>query len=66
MINNKDQNVLIFGSYGWSGEAQEILSSLAKSLQLKPFEKGIHIRFAPDAEDLKTIENTTINFLKTI
>jgi hypothetical protein len=43
---------------------------MASALQLKPYEKGIHIRFAPSNEQINEIKNTAKNFalevLKTI
>jgi flavorubredoxin len=61
-INTKDKPVLVFGSYGWSGEAQNILINTAKTLQLKPYEKGIHIRFAPSNEQLEEAKNIAKEF----
>jgi flavorubredoxin len=61
-INTKDKPVLIFGSYGWSGEAQNILINIAKSLQLQPYEKNIHIRFAPSNEQLEEVKKIAKEF----
>jgi flavorubredoxin len=61
-INTQDKPVLVFGSYGWSGEAQNILINVAKSLQLKPYEKNIHIRFAATEEQLNEARDIAKSF----
>jgi flavorubredoxin len=65
-INTQEKPVLIFGSYGWSGEAQAILTNLATSLKLKPYEQGIHIRFAPTTEQIENIKEIAKSFAKSI
>lgn len=65
-INTKDKHVLIFGSFGWSGEAQNILLQTAMVLQLKPYEKGIHIRFAPSTEQLEQTKKTAQAFVQAV
>ena len=45
-----------FGSYGWSGEAPEIINEVFKSLKLKIFEETLAFKFRPSGskqEDLK-------------
>jgi flavorubredoxin len=65
-INSHDKHVLIFGSYGWSGEAQNVLMQTASALQLKPYEKGIHIRFAPSSEQLEQARTIAQAFVQTV
>ncbi len=59
---NRKKPVGIFGSYGWSGEALDLLES---KLIDGGFEFGfnpIKIKFSPNAEILKTIEETGTKF----
>jgi flavorubredoxin len=65
-INNQNKPVLIFGSYGWSGEAQNILIQSALALNLKPFKNGVHIKFAPNVKSLETIKSTTQEFTQAL
>ncbi|MDR2369510.1 MAG: FprA family A-type flavoprotein [Mycoplasmataceae bacterium] len=65
-INTKDKPVLIFGSYGWSGEAQNILTNMASTLQLKPYKNGVHVRFRPSPEELQAATNMAQEFASSI
>ena len=59
---DRKKKVGIFGSYGWSGEALDLLES---KLLDGGFEFGfnpIKIKFSPNAEILKTIEETGTKF----
>lgn len=41
-----------FGSYGWSGEAVDVLHARAAELKMLPVEAGFKVAFAPTDEDL--------------
>ena len=51
-VANRGKPTLIFGSYGWSGEACKLLEERAKGLSLKVFEKMPKVNFKPTDEDL--------------
>ncbi len=52
-INNKKKPVLVFGSYGWSGEAVPNLSARLTGLKMSLFGEGLKVCFIPSEEDLK-------------
>lgn len=52
-VNNKKKPVLIFGSYGWSGEAVPNLTARVTGLKMKPFEEGMKVPFVPSETDLE-------------
>lgn len=64
-IANKGKPSLVFGSYGWSGEATPALWQRAKSLGLKVFEEPVKIVFKPSDEELDKVRETVRDFLKT-
>ncbi|MBE6907227.1 MAG: FprA family A-type flavoprotein [Ruminococcaceae bacterium] len=52
-INNRKKPVLVFGSYGWSGEAVPNLSARLSGLKMSLFGEGLKVCFIPSEEDLK-------------
>lgn len=52
-INNKKKPVLVFGSYGWSGEAVPNLQARLTGLKMKVFGDGLKVCFVPSAADLE-------------
>lgn len=42
-----------FGSYGWSGNARNMIESNLTNLKLKFFGEGVFIKFTPQAEELE-------------
>ena len=52
-INNKKRPVLVFGSYGWSGEAVPNLTARLTGLKSAVFGEGLKVTFVPSEEDLK-------------
>jgi flavorubredoxin len=42
-----------FGSYGWSGEAVDIMYARMKSIKFATFEEGIKVKFIPNDEELE-------------
>jgi len=65
-ISNRGKPTLIFGSYGWSGEACKLLEERAKGLSLKVFEKTPKVIFKPTNKDLEELIKTAQEFTKTI
>lgn len=53
-----------FGSYGWSGENENLIREGLKNLKLKYFEEGVFIKFTPSEDDLKAAEEYGLNFGK--
>ena len=52
-INNRKKPVLVFGSYGWSGEAVPNLSARLNGLKMSLFEEGFKVCFVPSEQDLE-------------
>ena len=52
-INNKKKPVLVFGSYGWSGEAVPNISARLTGLKSSVFGEGMKVTFVPSKEDLE-------------
>lgn len=65
-ISNRGKPTLIFGSYGWSGEACKLLEERARGLSLKVFEKSPRVIFKPTENDLKELETVAKDFTATI
>ncbi len=55
---DKEKQVGIFGSYGWSGEALELLENKLRDGGFKFGFKPIKVKFSPDAGMIRTIEET--------
>ncbi len=52
-VNNKKKPVLVFGSYGWSGEAVPNLMTRLTGLKMKVFGEGYKVCFVPSEEELQ-------------
>ena len=52
-INNRKRPALVFGSYGWSGEAVPNLTARLKGLKSNVFEEGFRTIFVPSEEELQ-------------
>ncbi len=55
---DREKPVGIFGSYGWSGEALELLENKLRDGGFKFGFQPIKIKFSPDAGMIKTLEET--------
>lgn len=53
LFRSKGKPFGAFGSYGWSGEAVEMLMARAADLRMKPVGEGLRVAFAPSSEDLQ-------------
>lgn len=65
-VSNKGKPALIFGSYGWSGEAAKMLMERAAGLGLKVYPEPIRIVFRPSDEEIENIRATAREFAKEI
>lgn len=54
-INTKGRAAFAFGSYGWSGEAVEMLRTRLQQLKFNVGAEGFRSRFTPTAEDLESV-----------
>ena len=54
---------LVFGSYGWSGEACQFLSDRLKGLKYDVYPEALKIQFKPSEQDIETIKQTTKEFI---
>jgi flavorubredoxin len=61
-IRDKGKPAAAFGSYGWSGEAMDIIEQNFQSLKLKVFGKHASIKFFPDEDKTKELENFGLEF----
>jgi NADH oxidase (H2O-forming) len=50
-IRDKGKPAAAFGSYGWSGEAKQIIRTNLENLKLKVFEDEIFVKFTPDDQE---------------
>lgn len=51
-IGSRDRPALVFGSYGWSGEACANIAARLQSLKMKPWGEGFRVNFVPIEADL--------------
>ena len=55
---DRNKSIGIFGSYGWSGEALDLLENKLRDSGFKFGFEPIKIKFSPDAATIKTLEET--------
>ena len=61
-INSKKRPALVFGSYGWSGEAVGNITARLNGLRMSVFEDGLKVTFVPSDEDIKNAEELGFRF----
>lgn len=61
-IRDKGKPAGCFGSFGWSGEAQKIISANLSALKLSVVPESIFVKFTPSEEDLKKCVEYGKNF----
>jgi len=61
-INSKKKPALVFGSYGWSGEAVPNIKARLEGLRMKVFGDGYKVCFVPSEEDLQAAEKLGEDF----
>jgi len=62
----KGKPALVFGSYGWSGEACQLLSERLKGLKYNVFPTNLKVQFKPSEEDFQNIKDTMKEFITLI
>lgn len=65
-INNRKKPVLVFGSYGWSGEAIPNIKARLEGLKLKVFDEDCKVIFVPSEEDIQKAKEIGKAFAKTL
>jgi len=55
-LRDKGKFAGVFGSYGWSGEAMDIVAQALRSLKLKVFEESAPFKFRPEADKEKMLK----------
>ena len=65
-INNRKRPVLVFGSYGWSGEAVPNLIARLKGLKSDVFEEGFRTIFVPSEEELQKAKEFGKQFARSL
>lgn len=61
-INCAKKPCLVFGSYGWSGEAIPNIKQRLESLKMKVFGEGYRVAFVPNQEDLEKAKQLGADF----
>ena len=61
-VNCAKKPVLLFGSYGWSGEACGNLKSRVEGLKMKVWEELFKVNFVPSEADLEKARNLGRDF----
>jgi flavorubredoxin len=56
-IREKDKQASCFGSYGWSGEAEKILTTGIANMKLKFSGESLFLKFKPQESDFEMIKN---------
>ena len=62
MLNVKNKKAAVFGCYGWSGEAVQMIQDILKSLRFAIVQEGLKIQMTPFDEDLLNCEKFGMDF----
>lgn len=62
MLNVKNKKAAVFGCYGWSGEAVQMIQDILKSLRFIIVQDGLKIQMTPFEEDLQNCEKFGMDF----
>jgi flavorubredoxin len=62
MLNVKNKKAAVFGCYGWSGEAVQMVQDILKSLRFAIVQEGLKIQMTPFDEDLINCEKFGLDF----
>lgn len=65
-ITNRGKAAGAFGSYGWSGEAVQMMTDRLKSLKFKTVEQGLRFNFVPNEEDFNIADEFAAKFMELI
>lgn len=63
-INSRGKLGLVFGSFGWSGEAIEMVESRLRSLNFKLASESIKVNFMPTEADLQRIHDAALQVMQ--
>ena len=66
MINNQKKPCMVFGSYGWSGEAVPMLTTYLKAMKFNVFGDGCRAVFVPSEEEIAAAKAYGADFAKTL
>jgi len=66
VINNKKRPALVFGSYGWSGEAVANITARLSGLKTNVFGEGFRVIFVPSEEDLEQAKELGREFARSL
>ena len=61
-INSGKKPALVFGSYGWTGEAVGNIQARLQGLKMNVFEDGFKVAFVPTEDDLEAAKELGKNF----
>lgn len=56
MLNVRGKAAAVFGCYGWSGEAVQIIEDILRSLRFRIVEEGFKLRMIPSEEAMNSCE----------
>lgn len=62
MLNVKNKKAAVFGCYGWSGEAVQMVQDILKSLRFVIVQEGLKIQMTPFDRDLINCEKFGMDF----
>lgn len=62
----RGKSALVFGSYGWSGEACQLLSERLRGLKYNVYPENIKVQFMPSELDIANIKDTMKEFIALI
>lgn len=62
LLNVKNKKAAVFGCYGWSGEAVQMIQDILKSLRFSIVQEGLKIQMTPFEEDLAVCEKFGMDF----
>lgn len=65
-INSAKKPALVFGSYGWSGEAVPNVKARLEGLKMKVFGEGFKVTFVPTEDDLMEAEKLGEEFARSL
>lgn len=66
VINTKSKPAGAFGSYGWSGEAVDMIKTRLSQLKYKFIGDGLKVNFEPTCDDLKSMEDYCMQIVNEI
>jgi len=65
-INSRKKGAIVFGSYGWSGEAVPNITARLTGLKMNVFGEGFRVQFVPSGEDLLKAQQFGFDFASSL